>query len=779
MKKIFSKIKFFIFSTLFIIFSFCAISQDVDVSAANPDFPQVVTVAGPNTPITIHSTGVSGNVFWGITGHNSVPGPSCPSSSASTETYDCNGVHVVIPVHSTDVGVPVSSGGHPENDGTISFPGPLTPGQIITITLTVTSASNPALTQPRNYVIKVVKPRDVMLVLDRSGSMSTITSGSTPPTSRWNALRTAVSLFMDQYESFHISGDRIGVTFFDTHADMPPPTAPFNTSFYNVTNSNAGDPNSSKNKVLSIIPGNPSSGSTAMGEGVLGGNGKFPNPLVNQPATLLFSDGIQNTGVMINYSTGSDGSPAGSLPGTHAGTTPINLTGGKIFTVGFDAPAEASALLGNIALNNGGGPNGYQNTQTGDASDIALANLFNNTIPNLLSGGSPQLVDVRRGVFGNSQKSIVETFTVNKSINKLFFEVVGLGYATISSVKHNGVEKISTGNVIHGQGYVAFADSLSNADSSQGDWQITAMPYYGELASAGNIQGSNYFVSATVDDHLVDYKCGSGNNSFKVGDTFKPSVQLQYIGRTIKNATIKAIILKPGDDLGDLLARSNINVDTSSGADLSVAEQKYQALLKDSTFLNKLKATNQVVNLTYRASDSTYSGDYQFNDISGVYQVIYMVDADDPVTGKVLRYNQQSIYVRFPDVNIDSSNAVLTATAQAGISTLTFRPITSTGRFVGPGWGNTIGLSGNSIQLTNMIDNGDGSYTLTISGDTTQNVILTIGGDTTYNGQLQNIGKGGNSNPIGGEIWKEWWFWLIVILILIIIIWSASKKKNP
>ena len=45
----------------------------------------------------------------------------------------------------------------------------------------------------------------------------------------------------------------------------------------------------------------------------------------------------------------------------------------------------------------------------------------------------------------------------------------------------------------------------------------------------------------------------------RVGDVVKPVVKLSENGTSVSNATVKAIILKPGADIGDLLARAQTN----------------------------------------------------------------------------------------------------------------------------------------------------------------------------------------------------------------------------
>ena len=83
-----------------------------------------------------------------------------------------------------------------------------------------------------DFTINVRKPIDLMLVLDKSGSMTTtITGGSI---SRWDALKNGVAQFLTNYQpglttSGAATGDQMGIRMFSS-TDVPPANTPFNVN---------------------------------------------------------------------------------------------------------------------------------------------------------------------------------------------------------------------------------------------------------------------------------------------------------------------------------------------------------------------------------------------------------------------------------------------------------------------------------------------------------------------------------------------------------------------
>ena len=208
--------------------------------------------------------------------------------------------------------------------------------------------------------------RDVMLVIDRSGSM---TEGDGTGRSKIDAAKDAVSLFVQLVRAG--TGNRAGLVSFSTTAG--PPTF----SIANVTDPNKtaliGPPPFASGLVGGLTP----SGATSIGEGLDAARAQFPMPGANPRAILLLTDGLQNrprfiadveaalTGIDIHAiglgsDTNLDGALLSILAGAHGGLYTRASSGlallkffsqafGNIFEAGvlldpeFDLPANQSA----------------------------------------------------------------------------------------------------------------------------------------------------------------------------------------------------------------------------------------------------------------------------------------------------------------------------------------------------------------------------------------------------------------------------------------------------
>lgn len=614
------------------------------------------------------------------------------------------------------------------------------------------------------------RPVDIALVLDKSGSMS-LNSGSSSVT-RWNALKSAVGLFMTNLQMAAHADDKIGLSFFDGAVVQPPtgfptPLIPALGSSSAVTGNFSGG--------SAVNPG----GSTAFGAGLQDGLSKIPYNANRKRFIMVFTDGEQNVPntSFVNIGAGNH---------VYLGASPFTSDPVKIYPIGIGAQGSLPAILTDIANSAEGNAQGQINTEDGTDMSGNYGSLFLNALSNILKDGSPQIVDSKRGKFNTPvgapntavanymQYESRDSFVVNKRIRKFAFNVMSnttRGF-NIVSVKKNGFEFIQNGRIDTGMGYRVFTLSLDQEGlyniPSEGTWTITTRSY---------LQDS-YEVTLVVDDHVTHYHLGAGTGRMKVGMPINLTADASYGGHPVKNAAVQAIILKPGDDLGELLATTPFNgkPDSSSSDPTSIATQKYLALIKDSAFLQKLLAKQQLVTLNYNAADSSYKGQFTNTDVSGVYQVIFKLSVpNDSIHGQIERYQKSSVYVYFPDVDLGKSNVSVSPPTN-GVFTISITPVGSNNKHIGPGWGNTIKLDSSTAQIQQVIDNGDGSYSITVKGDPNAVGKISLGGEVIYTGVLGDIVKAGSGSS--GEIWKLWWFWLLILLAIILLILLLRRKKH-
>jgi hypothetical protein len=131
--------------------------------------------------------------------------------------------------------------------------------------------------------------RDVMLVADRSGSMS---SDDGTGRSKIEVARDAISLFVQLIKTG--TGNRLGLVSFSTSASSPVDfaIAPVTAATQNTL---VGGPPFSGGIVGGLAPG----GATSIGDGLKAAQAQFPAPGTNPRSILLLTDGLQNTNPMI------------------------------------------------------------------------------------------------------------------------------------------------------------------------------------------------------------------------------------------------------------------------------------------------------------------------------------------------------------------------------------------------------------------------------------------------------------------------------------------------
>jgi hypothetical protein len=193
--------------------------------------------------------------------------------------------------------------------------------------------------------------RDVMLVIDRSGSMQ---EGDGTGRRKIDAAKDAVSLFVQLVRAG--TGNRAGLVSFSTTAG--PPTF----AIANVTDPNKsaliGGPPFAGGLIGGLTPG----GATSIGEGLDAGRTQFPMPGANPRAMLLLTDGLQNRPRFI-----AEVEPA--------------LTGIDVHAIGLGSESNLDgALLSTLATAHGG-------LYTRASSGLALLKFFSQAFGNIFEAG--------------------------------------------------------------------------------------------------------------------------------------------------------------------------------------------------------------------------------------------------------------------------------------------------------------------------------------------------------------------------------------------------------
>ncbi len=649
-------------------------------------------------------------------------------------------------------------------------------GQTIVFTLRASTANDGNCDKTFRLPI-VAPPLDLALILDRSGSMAWQFDGSFsgPGPSRWQGLLTAIDASVAHFQGLNgfKTGDRLALRFFasapPSHV-ITPATPPYNAP--NLIDATLDNVNGLTAAINTATP----FGGTALGDGILAGRDLvLPGTPGSRKAMLVFSDGEQNAGDQVQV--------AGPNAFTHTQSNQ-KLSGNaneiQISTINLGFSGMSPYFMDNIASSNDGL---FTNTLPGSPE---FATQFSAVMNHIFSVGSPQFIDIRRGAFGMSSglsvanfPSSIDTFVVNKGLDALVFTLISPsgGRPQFTALVRNGQNLIQYATQRSGPGYISAAfSSVGDTLSVDGEWIVQAQ------LGVPSVGAAPYTIMAGVDDHVIDLAYSTGGKNLKVGQSISPKVSFSIVGNPVTDADAHVFIGKPGVDINHTVAEAKVEFNLPEIDPGTPDVQKLAILMQDSAFREKIKANVQLLQLTYDASDSTYSGTFNDLDVTGVYQLLYYVTVDDAMLGKIHRYHEESFYVRFADIDLANSQVVYTIN-NAGNTVITFTPQASNGLLIGSGWGSTISLNAPDVNIVDITDRGDGSYEIVLDGRLEEGQgTLTIGDEIVFGGDTDCYGASSNIIQrikcwlisIGLPAWSIW----ILLVLAVLILWLIFRKKK-
>ncbi|MBI9068193.1 MAG: VWA domain-containing protein [Salinivirgaceae bacterium] len=625
------------------------------------------------------------------------------------------------------------------------------------------------------------------IVLDISGSMhSPVYNGISYGESRWQVLKNAVSSFLTKYEEVDGPTDLVGLTYFTT--DIVPSDPPLGDALISSTGSQAIVYNDMDTRTPLNL--------TAMGKGLqkakddlLGGN----NNDNYKKIVLLFTDGMQNVNPLAHTEESTPGNFITYL-GPEADNYKLNVAGIAkadsiyYYSIAMNTGAGVPIVLQDLAEKNGGeayftsvGVYGTCDPPSA-AQDCDLMNDFDQALEKILYGGSPQLLSRDLSHLENGVKTF--NLDVNDHISKIIFEI---DYNKGDDIKFSKINK-GDYNLTNYFDYKFSQDSVfviaslklpakyeKDIISSKGTWDITVK------GSSDN----NFAFKCFVDDHYFNYTCSTGKNIYTVGDVLEFSTHLSFAGIPLinENNKVNVVLLKPGDDIGHLLATYATPTNQQDSIDpSSLAQQKLNDLLStDSSFYNALKANDLLIELNSDGKGN-YSGDFTETELTGVYQAYFFIYAVHPKFGNFIRTQKHSLVLKFGQLDAEETEMDIDVTPDDKFQTfiVNVKPKNKFGYFIGPGYLSFIKLNidsvrvkisdkkdSGSLKITDKKDNLDGSYSYTIS-----NVPNDISPDDVQIFIMgEKLADANTCYPL-----TKWYY--IILLVIILIIYLIKKIKS-
>ncbi|MGM0407655.1 MAG: vWA domain-containing protein [Bacteroidota bacterium] len=627
------------------------------------------------------------------------------------------------------------------------------------------NATKEGSTEQQQFIIPLIRDSiKLVMVLDISGSMALPVQSGTG--SRIDALKDAVNSFVPKLEEFQQDmGDSLAMTYFSSTVIQPNP--PISDNFIVIDNTDIDFNNWSVIKVYNDLDPRTPLQMTAMGEGLLDAKNKLLNddsPNLKR-LVFLFTDGLQNYGNKVKDDGISFTLTDDSL--NNYSTNPKDSI--HYFPVATWAAGDEPEILQEIASKNDG-------KVLFVTPGTALTDWFNNQLVNMLDKGSPQIV-LNKSLHNQSGESVIP-FNLNSHINTLLIEL-NSGEELNMQILKDGVDITSKARLRDGNNFniLSFHFPIPGNEPihSEGKWEI-------------KLQGETYNpfnLSVIADDHYLNYECSSKREKYTVGDTIWLKTLLSHNNIPISGTsnTVKAVILKPGDDLGDLLSNYDTPDLKDSLIDLNsgVAQKFSELMLNDSSFYNALLPEEQVVDLTDEGN-GLFKGYYTSTELAGIYNIVFLMNGEIPAYGKFQRTKTISNVVVFGEVVPEEPEVVQDAPpASSGsnkkYTVLRIRPKNKFGKYMGPGFKSKINLKSDSKHvklnkvstnekssnqrtpyLSEIRDNLDGSYYLYIanlSEDKPWDFSITVRGEDLHD--YQNSGV------------PPWWVYLVIIIILLLV----------
>lgn len=525
---------------------------------------------------------------------------------------------------------------------------------------------------------------DVMIVLDRSGSMS-LDAGT--GRSKIEEARDAASLFIQLAQSE--GGNRIGLVSFSTAASNP---VDFALQPVNAANKLAltGPAPFTGGIVGAIVP----DGTTSIGSGLAAAQGQIASPDTAR-AILLLTDGLQNTPPLIADVAGLDG---------------ININ-----AVGFGA---ASSLDGALLTQLSAAHNGIY-MRAGDGLD--LKKYFALAFGNIFAAGA--LLDPEGKLAANQSTGKPIPFQVcgERTITIVAgWDKAGSALAISATTPSGAIVTASTSGVAHATGrtWTFLRINLPFGQEANGKWVATvkrANPFPQQA------QTLNYFVNVIAGGGAKLTRW-PGQDFHFTGDDIHPMVRLAGGAGLPRKAKVNLTVTRPTASAGSILVnarkpRPPIKLD----GDTLPSRQATMLALEKSSRKPLIDYAEHRFELSPTATTARSSGLFgttllDFLTVEGTYtfHAVATYGAGDCISSREMQWSievEVGVDQKKSDVKI-STGATLPDKKKA-ISILVV-PRDSFGNHIGPGRPDAFTISGISgTTLTGaMRDNGDGSYSV-------------------------------------------------------------------
>jgi len=551
-------------------------------------------------------------------------------------------------------------------------------------------------------------PLDVVLVLDKSGSMggSTTGAGGTKIVALRNALTDFVTIWADlrttepSYSPPLITTDNIGVALFEGNADW------WATIGFGLHNFDA-----TQATILANVNTITHGGSTSIGDGLLLADGVLnaADP-TRRRVILLMSDGMQNTDDMVGVTADETQVYTYQKATPGVTTTVPHQANYQIYTVTVGPSAGVSAEV-KYGLANA--TNGFYINTEDDADQ--LSPFFLELLQNFIRFNTWQTARLIHDTvtIGKPYQVSIPISTTTQHVSFALRWPDGMGFmrmhVTPSGESQPVVESGNRTIVMN------FDVPTSQAYTYLDEWLVVI-----ELADpSGHISQIPFDLVVLVDDVALDVDMNVAPQRYAPGDSVQLEARVHLLEQPVttlgdqSDDKLLVQVVKPGTSIGDLLSTSSASANQPfEGDSITDANAKlYNELQENPSAL--VRDDSDLITLTH-AGDGLYRGTYQVQ-AAGHYNFLFGIEGQTGGKGRFSRMQIKTIHVRpLPDPNATNFQTEIRQTKDGNRLMINMTPRTVFNNLVGPGWATHFWFTAPNIRPERPRDNLDGTYSASI-----------------------------------------------------------------
>ena len=539
---------------------------------------------------------------------------------------------------------------------------------------------------------------DVVLVLDRSGSMNEKPPGATTGPSKAELLRSALTTFVAQWKeldrpfegSGEWPGDRIGVVFFNTNASSQTITGGDPPQGFFVQRGPDG-PVHPWDQVSAKIDTLTASLNTAIGKGINAAMEQWQADPNNDLALVVVTDGKQNVSPLI--ATGANGLLELS-PGAVAMPVVLAQRFVPVQTIGFGTPAAVDAtLLQALSEETAGGSFIAVDSET-------IFDAFAFTLVGLLKGNTVSLASRIRGSSSGEHEVIVD-HSVKRIVFSLQWAPPDQDALALEIFRPgSSVPATPSSTTITKQAVLHAFDTTNN---DLGKWRMRV--------KRGNaiVHEVPYTLNTFFSEGNLDYRLSFDTRLTRTGDPIKLRASVAYDGKRLPDLPANAFrvtVRRPAEGLGTILHNTRSFTAVTSVEPESLYEQKVFATV-DASVLSRIVPSDAAATLQFSAEpNGTYVATFNDTSVPGVYAFNVVLDWNHSLTGRLYREERVERNVA---VKVNPDRSGVTVKGPRAIVT----PRDRFGNYLGPGFASSFTVNG--LAVTADDPEQTGAYTVTVA----------------------------------------------------------------